>query len=59
MVMKFRYKPRMKLRYKVNKTLADSKKFKELAKKMDEARKDSGFMKFVEKFIAYHTGKTS
>ena len=41
------------------KSLADTNEWRQLRKKIIEARKDPNFMKFIKGFINYHTGKTS
>ena len=41
------------------KTLAETKKWKNLIKEIKEARKDSKFMSFVKEFVKYHSGATS
>ncbi|MFH1324624.1 MAG: hypothetical protein ABIH64_05210 [Nanoarchaeota archaeon] len=42
-----------------HKSLAGAREFKELRKKIAEARKDPEFMHMIDEFIAYHTGKSS
>ncbi len=47
------------VRHNVVRSLADTKEWKQLAKRIEEARKDPNFIKFIKKFIIMHGGKAS
>ncbi len=40
------------------KSLADTKEWKRLRKKIEKANRDPEFRKFIKEFIKYHSGKS-
>ncbi len=41
------------------KTLADTKEWKSLKKRIEKANKDPEFRKAIDEFIRYHSGRSS